>query len=287
MASSLEKSRTPAILHAEILVKSSGFCGVFLAVEGDFDSKFWGSRIDVNQARIVNCGGKPNLLGLLDLYEQHNYQRLAAVVDADFDRLLGSLRALWCLSYTDKCDLESTLVHSDALDRILAEYGDAQKIQHFESIKGHSVREHIRTISTCFGKLRFINAAQGYGVDFDKLSTYKYIDKASWAFDEAKLIQEFLALAKITDEQLAVDKKTLLSQLACDEWGLVQGHDCMNILAIGLNSDVIGQTRQKSINQTELQKAFRLAFDPALLTSTKMYQDLIKVQKLHNLPLFS
>lgn len=286
MGANLANSKTPAILRAEIILKSSGFSGIFLAVEGDFDSRFWGARIDTGCVRIVHCGGKPNLLGLLDLYDQHSYHRLMAIADADFDRLSGNLRSLWCLVYTDTCDLESTLISSAALQRILVEYGDVSKIQHFETVNGFDVREHVREISSCFGKFRFINSVRDYGVDFDKLSPYRYVDTNSWILDEQKLGEDFLTLANITSAQLASDQHQLFSQLVFDPWSLVQGHDCMKILAIGLGASAIGRPGQKSIDQAELQKAFRLTFDQISLEQTRMYQGLVDAQKAHGLQLF-
>lgn len=287
MAINLAKSKNPAILRAEIILKSSGFSGIFLAVEGDFDSRFWGARIDVNNARIVHCGGKPNLLGLLDLYEQHNYRRLAAVADSDFDHLLGRSRSLWNLAYTDLYDLESTLICSGALQRVLAEYADILKIQSFENSNNFYVKEHLRVVSTSFGKLRFINAVKDYGVDFDKLSPYKYVDTASWNLNEMTLVSDFLGLAGITESVLEEDKKELFSKFVFDDWGLVQGHDCMKILAIGLGPSILGKTGQRSIDQAELQRAFRLTFDSSNLEASKMHQDLVKAQQLHGLQLFA
>lgn len=286
MAISLTNSKTPAILRSEIILKSSGFAGIFLAVEGDFDSRFWGARIDAKSARIVHCGGKLNLLGLVDFYQQHAYERLAAIADADFDRLHGTLRSLWCLSYTDNCDLESTLICSEALRRVLAEYGDQLKIQNFEGLKGFDVKEHLRASSECFGRLRFISAVRAYNVDFTKLSPYKYIDTGSWSLDETALTKDFLALADLTDAQLLLDKNEIFPRLVCDPWSFVQGHDCMKILAVGLGASAIGRAGQRTVDQAELQKAFRLAIDPVNLAQTRMYQHLVLAQLRHGLSLF-
>lgn len=286
MSATLLNSKTPAILKSEIILKSSGFDGLFLAVEGDFDSRFWGARIDPLNARIVHCGGKPNLLGLLDLYANQNYNRLTAVTDADFDHILGHSRSLWCLSYTDLCDLECTLINSHALTRILAEYCDTAKIAIFENQCGYKVKEYLRVVCTCFGQLRLINAVNNYMVDFNQLSPYKYIDIISWQLDESALIRDFINLAGISSSQLTIDQNQVLTQSLCASWSLVQGHDCMRILAIGLSQNVIGLAKQKSIDQTELQKAFRLTFDHENLTQTKMFQDLVQAEKRHGLKLF-
>jgi Protein of unknown function (DUF4435) len=287
MSITLANSKTAAILRSEIILKSSGFDGIFLAVEGDFDSRFWGTRIDSNFARIVHCGGKPNLMGLLDLYVTHDYRGLAAIADADFDRLFGRVNSHWCLSYTDHCDLESTLIASDALKRILSEYGDVAKISKFEDTNDKQIVEHIRSLGVFFGCLRFINEAKNYQVDFDKLSPYKYIDGNSWFLDEARLVQDFLRLAGITNGQLTTDQNHCIASLACGPWDLVQGHDCTKILAIGLSPSIVGLPRNRSVDLAELQKAFRLTFDSSDLLRTRMYQGLLRVQERHGTKLFA
>lgn len=287
MSITLANSKTPAILRSEIILKSSGFDGIFLAVEGDFDSRFWSTRINSNFARIVHCGGKPNLLGLLELYVDHGYKGLAAIADADFDRLFGKIDSHWCLSYTDHSDLESTLIISNALPRILSEYADKLKIDWFEESSGKRIQDHLRLLASFFGTLRFVNEAKNYRVDFDKLSPYKYISGTSWALDEVALVQDFLSLAGITSEQLLLDQNKLHANCILEPWSLVQGHDCLRILAIGLTPSIIGLTGQKSVNQAELQKAFRLTFDADDLTRTTMYRDLVNVQVKHGARLFS
>lgn len=258
-----------------------------MAVEGDFDSRFWSARINSNFARIVHCGGKSNLLGLLELYVEHGYAGIAAVADADFDRLFGRINAHWCLSYTDNCDLESTLIISNALQRILSEYGDESKIGSFEKVSERQIQEHLRLLASFFGGLRLVNEVKNYRVDFEKLSPYKYINNTSWALDEVTLAQDFLNLAGITNEQLVLDQNELNANFFLEPWSLVQGHDCIRILAIGLTPSIIGVTGQKSVSPAELQKAFRLTFDADDLTQTTMYRDLARVQMRHGAQLFA
>ncbi len=271
---SLLESKTPAILWAEIVLKSSGFKGLFLALEGEDDIRFWRSRVDPSSLRLLQCGGKSILMGLLDIVEARNHTRTLALADADFERALNTLRVSTSLAYTDLCDLDSTLVFSKALDKIISEYGDHIKLAAFEAAQGISFVRHLIKISLAFGRLRFVNFSQGWGVDFDKLSPYKYVDHSTWALDESRLNADVLQLSNCS--QLEFDSAILecLEVLNGDPLSLVQGHDCMRVLAIGLGPKALGITGGKAFAEGEARKAFRLAFDRSIMRQTSMWRDL-------------
>lgn len=286
MSVTLLNSKTPAILKSEIILKSSGFNGLFLAVEGDFDSRFWGAKIDSMSSRIVHCGGKSNLLGLLNLCADQNYRQLVAVLDADFDRLLGKIKPIWCLSYSDNCDLETTLLCTGVFNKILAEYGDVLKVSGFEQLNQTTTLDYLLRVSGCFGRLRFINTLKDYRVNFDELSPYKYIDTRNWKLNKTNLELDFLHFAQITPEQLARDLYELETMNLSDPWVFVQGHDCLKILSIGLSPAIVGRAGAKSIDQAELQKAIRLSCSDVDIALTNMHKTLKAAESIHGLPLF-
>mgnify|MGYP002661155134 CR=1 FL=1 len=96
MAQSIPK--TPQALASEIHIKALDNLAHFLLLEGDFDLRFWETRLNSLVLRPVECGGKPTVLATLNqLHGQAVLQRVFGLVDTDFDRVLNLLnRPVWC-----------------------------------------------------------------------------------------------------------------------------------------------------------------------------------------------
>ena len=104
-------AKTPAVLSSEVLIKSSGYSGWFILLEGDFDQQFLTARLNSSSLRPINCVGKSNVLGTLDLLTSTDQaQKIVALADKDYDEILSRLRQSSQLIYTDENDLEVTLL---------------------------------------------------------------------------------------------------------------------------------------------------------------------------------
>ena len=146
----LTASKTPGIIVAEIRMMSASFSGVHFLVEGDDDSRFWKPRVSSTSVTIVNCEGKPNLLGASALIQRLGISAVAGVYDPDFERLFGVTHHPNILTPTDHNDLELTLIASDALNSLLHEFGDPDLIADFERTHGISVAHHLEATSRQF-----------------------------------------------------------------------------------------------------------------------------------------
>ena len=85
----LTTSKTPGIIVSEIRMMSATFKGVHFLVEGDDDSRFWRPRVASGSVTIVNCEGKPNLLGASTIIQRLGLSSIAGVYDPDFEKLFG------------------------------------------------------------------------------------------------------------------------------------------------------------------------------------------------------
>lgn len=276
-------SKTPAVISSEIALKTSHE-GWFLLLEGDFDQRFWETRVQGSHWRLVNCGGKPNVLGVHALSLQgmpHNgaLNRCVALVDKDFDELTGQWQpGAIRLTYTDQTDLETTLlqltdVHgADTLDRLLAESIDPVKVAAFERSCGHTVRAHLLHVAARYGRLRGLAALEGWSVDFGKLSILngRYLNHQTLEWDDDALLDDFAAAVQL-------DRQSLLHRLADPRlnvpfpgWGLVQGHDLMRLLAAFINSAALRQAGGVSASEASLQRDLRLGIHAHELQQTRM-----------------
>jgi hypothetical protein len=78
----------------------------------------------------------------------------------------------------------------------------------------------------------FTDTKHGLNVSFNNsLSPWKYVDEKTWTIDSSKLLSDFATQAQTSVPDVAV------SVNACPtspEWKLIQGHDAIDILAIGM-----------------------------------------------------
>lgn len=259
---------------------SASFKGIHFLVEGDDDSKFWKPRVSSSSVTIVNCEGKPNLLGASAIIQRIGLSSVAGVYDPDFERLFGVTHHPNILTPTDHNDLELTLIASDALNSLLHEFGDADQIADFERIQGVTIAQHLEATSRQFGQLRYLSGTLGHRVDFDRLSPYRFVSPDTWLLDRDALLAEYAILAGLT--VAAVDA---LVQSGCPQapsWWLSQGHDTCRVLAQGLRRRI----GKKQLSDQDIAKVLRIAFSLELLQQSVMYRSLRSFEARLPVPLF-
>lgn len=296
-------AKTPAVLSSEILLKSSGYAGWFILLEGDFDQRFWTSRLNTLNLKLINCVGKPNVLGTLDwLILRNQAQKIVALVDKDYDEVLGRLRQLSQLAYTDENDLEVTLLRcpssavKPAIEIILSESVDSGKLRSFEERAGHSVVEHLRRMAMNYGVLRLINEQLQSGVNFDQLPIRhnRFLDHTTLHQNQTALQGAFVDIVnQVGHVQLTVDellKKIDLHRISgrFSVWALVQGHDLMQLLAIAINSGVLRhEAGHRQVSEESLARDLCLMIHRNDLQTTAMFQGLRQQGDLAGLGFFS
>ena len=295
-------AKTPAVLSSEILLKSSGYTGWFFLLEGDFDQRFWASRLNVSNLRPINCVGKTNVLGTLDLLTSRNQaQKIVALADKDYDEILSRLRQFPQLVYTDQNDLEVTLLHCPSsgvetvMERIFGDSVDDCKRQSFEAGIGDSVVEHLRRMATSYGVLRLINEQLQSGVNFDRLPIRhtSFLDHALLQHNQTALQIAFVDAAnqvgkvRLTTADLAAKIQSHRSSGLFAGWGLVQGHDLMQLLAIAINSSALRhKSGYRQISEESLVRDLCLMIHRHDLKTTVMFQGLCEQGDLAGLEFF-
>lgn len=94
--------------------------GSFLLVEGHEEKKLYSIFVDRDARKIEIAHGKPNVQGALAILEGESFKGLLALVDTDFDALEGRAVASPNLLRSDTHDLETMLLASPALDKVLS-----------------------------------------------------------------------------------------------------------------------------------------------------------------------
>lgn len=284
-------TKTPAVISSEILLKSTDYIGYFILLEGDFDQRFWTSRFKVQNMRPINCVGKPNVLGTLELLISKNQaQRIMALSDQDYDNVLSRILRFPQLIYSDQNDLEVTLMRcpssglSTSMDAILRESVDDNKLQTFESNVGYSVVEHLRRMAASYGVLRLINEQLQSGVNFDHLPirhnnylNHTTLQPISTALKSA-FVDAVNGAGKVQLNLVGLIDKIELHQTNSLflGWELVQGHDLMQLLATAINSSVLRhEAGHRQASEESLARDLCLMINRNDLQTTGMFQSLL------------
>jgi hypothetical protein len=286
MAQSIPK--TPQALASEIYIKALDNPAHFLLLEGDFDLRFWETRLNPLALRPVECGGKRTVLETLNqLHGQVVLQRVLGLVDADFDRVLNRAKPSPVV-YTDEADLETSLLLLQCslptqmnMERLLAATVDADKRSAFEQQKGCTLVEHVRCTVLQFGVLRLLNEQQGWCISFEKISVLnlQWFDRSTLTLCAPDLHRAFIAKLQEAGHDIDLHQLTALIQ-TCEQhgwlssWQLIQGHDLLAVLATFTNSELLRRSSgHQQVSQASLQRDLVLIHWQDLKTS-QMIRDL-------------
>lgn len=259
----LAQSKTPAVLKAELALKSHGTTHHFLLLEGSFDLRFWEGRLNPAYLRPIDCGGKPNLVGTaLQVASGPYASRVIGLMDADFDRLLGR-EAPTRVLMTDQTDLESTLMLLQCqaplqrnVDRLVVATAEVSKRQAFENHVGCSVVERVRSAVAQYGVVRYLNELRAWGVNFEslKILNRRWFNHADCSLDAQVLYQEIVNQSGgvISLAHLQMEIQGCVQQGLLSGWQLIQGHDFLTVLAHALG--LIKGNGVNTINEATLHR---------------------------------
>lgn len=247
---------------------------VSLLVEGGSDQHFWENRIDRQRCRIYSMGGKAKVWETLRDAQSKSKVGFVAVLDADFERLDGTMIEDPDVIWTDLHDLETMLIHSPALEMVLGEHGSRERRDAFE--EKQSIREALLANALPLGRLRWSVRRRGLDLVFKKqqgkkfhyVDYHKFCDRGTWTVDIAAMIQKVLDFNNRHDLKVADLLQGMQALPEADPWQVVVGHDLVGILLLGLRSK-LGNLTEMDIET--LQKDLRLAFERAYLEKTAMY----------------
>ena len=251
-----------------LLRTQSQYRGSFLIVEGDTDARLWKNLVDSTKCRVENAYNKKNAVTVLNILEQGNFAGVLAVVDADFDILEGSVSLSQNLLFTDTHDLETMLLKSPALDKVLLEHGSEDKIKGFAK----DIRQTLLESAKVIGYLRWASLKFDYCLKFEDLAFKKFVDDKTLALDESKLLQTVKNNSqkpRLDEPEIRANMDSLKTDTQ-DMWYICCGHDMISILSIAL-CKALGSCNSKQVDPNVLEINLRLAYESAHFRLTKLY----------------
>ena len=261
----------------EIVFRRSLYHGTFVIIEGSSDLKLY-SRI-VMEEGIVIASNKAMAIEILENLNLENAQDVVAIVDKDFDELREILPQIPNLFFTDSHDLETLLIESPALDKVLNELGSIEKIKNL----GQDVRDTLLKAGCSIGYLLWISLQDELQLKFEGIQYSSFLDKKSLVLDENNLIKEVRNKSNkpalnINDLQQRMNE---LKNLNHDRWQVCRGHDLVEILSFGL-LQAFGSQKAADVKTEILERSLRLAYETSYFSQTKLYSALKEWEKQHN-----
>lgn len=267
----MRESITPDRIANKIRLLRTQHPGSFLIAEGDTDARVWKNLVDSTKCRVENASNKDNAVATLNILEKDNFAGVLAVVDADFDILEETVLLSQNLLLTDSHDLETMLLKSPALEKVLREHGSTEKIERFAQDIRHTLLQSAKIL----GYLRWASLKFNYCLNFQNLGFNKFVDDRTLILNESKLIQT----VKNNSQKPGLDEQEIRANMeklktdTQDMWHVCCGHDMVDILSIAL-CKALGSCNSKEVERNVLEKYLRVAYESAHFRETKLYRSI-------------
>jgi len=245
------------------------FSGSIILVEGYWDIGVYKKFFDDNECKLVFSCGKEKVLNALFILENDSFKGVLAIVDSDFYRIDGNIPEYSNLFLTDYHDLESMIISSNALEDILHEFGNHNKIK-------FDIRGKLYECGSCLGFFRWISSKsqENLCLTFKCINFLIFIDKNTLALDIKKLISEVVRNSSQNVNIKNVELKILkLKKSNFDLREICSGHDLVEILYIGLKY-IFGNKKAKSLNLNVFASAIRLSYNYSYFSQSNLFAEL-------------
>lgn len=252
-------TKDAGLIETEVIMNRRTHRGSFLILEGEDDHKFWLPRVDRQECEPIIGKGKPNVEGAITRLDSRKFSGALGIVDDDFDRLQGRELPSPNLLATDAHDLECVLLRSPALERVLAEHGDSDKIRRFEDAHDSTVRDALLARGLVFGRLRWLALRRDWDLRFTKLGPERFTNRGTWEVDRDRFYEA--AVTNGVPESINGLRAAISALPDADPWpwSVCRGHDLISLLRIGLQQ-VLGDLKP-SKGVADIAALLRASFD--------------------------
>ena len=264
----------PDIAAEARMIRAADHNRAILIVEGSTDARVYGWFVNGGKCELIPAAGKDKAISALELLENGGFDGILTIVDADFQRLDGIEPNSSNLLLTDSHDLETIILCSTALDKVLSEYGSAREIAKL----GRPIREVLLEGGLPIGYLRWLSspAKDNLSLKFKELSFDKFIDEKTMGVSIYNLIRELKTNSKDStlDENETKLKIMALAGEGHDPWQVCSGHDLIQILAIGLINAFGNPRRGETATPDQVDASLRLAYNYSHFCLTRLHNSI-------------
>lgn len=247
-------------------------------IEGDDDERFFGRYVDGAACYLRAPYGRPRVLETLEGLRMRKVQGVVAIVDADYDRILGTGVPDPDVVVTDNHDVETMLVCSPALDNVLRELGDRARIDGAEQAAGCCVREIVLKACAPMGAARLVCRRRGWSVRFDAIEHERFVHVDTLEVDLDALLTELRGrqAGAASSARMELNAKRLFEEELARGHPLeelCQGHDLVAVLGLALRR-LLGQRLPNEVASARVALALRLGFEEGHFRKTALAEGL-------------
>lgn len=260
----------------EIRIERKLHGGAFLLLEGVSDIKRFDRFVDQHNCVFINCYGRDNAIGAIEILYEEGFPGAVAVVDADFDRILGGTADHEGLVYSEGHDLDLDWATDDLLRRYLVEYADVAKV----AVCGGEAQ----IVQSLLEALKPVSAARLLNKRGAILSSLKRVDVSAcltgFSVDVVAFVSCIPARPPLSVEQRRhlVSQINNVAKLKYDLKQLTNGHDFCCALGVALRSE-LGSRKVVHTWGSEIEAHFRLLMSDNEFRATKVANDLVQWQR--------
>ena len=256
----------------------------FFLVEGNGDANVFKKFCDLQVCSIITCMGKDNLLDAVTELKDSGFCGVLGFADQDFAKLLGLPTFNGEVVFTDENDMEIMILCSEALDKVLQEFGTKKNILETEETEEMSVKDLIFKSSSIIGTLRLLSQREKWSLLFEKMK-YKFVPNKSYFLDEVKTVRHVLGRSKfkvsMTEDEILKFIRYNCMRQDIPKKNLCCGHDCVRVLGRALKS-TLGNSGQFNNDDgaVTLEKILRLAYEFEHFKKTNAYNEIRNWEKI-------
>lgn len=271
----------------EMSMMRTTFKGTFLVVEGASDGRLYTKFIDNDSVRIMIAHSKNNVMGSVsEMNGRRKDKLIVGIIDRDMDTMLGKKRSPPVFQ-TDRRDMESTILSSNALSDVLSEYGDREKVEEFEKTYG-SIGDSVARSAACLGILMYISYKKGMNLCFKDLDHDLFVNPRTLETDIPKMVATVYgnSMAQRYPRATISEQVRSMAEDLGASWDIARGHDAVAILRLGLLC-AFGGYNSRGITEGELGGALRLAYSREYFRGSELYLKTSEWCRTHGIPLWS
>lgn len=291
---------TPEVILTEIIMSSVTGKSILIA-EGDSDENFYDKFFDNSNIEMVIAYGKENVESVISTLNKENIIKVdyCAIVDADFDRILG--KCTECNIFrTDFHDFEVMIFKSSAFERLCNSFFQKSKIEKYEN--HDEIRSTILEKLYPLSLLKYLNYKEQWGLNFKNIDISKFLNKDFVDINLEKMfdvviqntvskLRERIAEEAHTEKRSEIQKrlaslvsKTIITEIFTTEFEkehdlfqLTNGHDIINVFSIGLRKFFAGMD-SKVCDSKHIETIFALSYDTKDFERSELYSNICNWQ---------